>query len=373
MNVRHLVLSSVALMALARASCVVAGEAPDQPILGPAEPIGELLLVKAGFDDEPSATDLLPLPPVPVPLLLERLTAIPVDAPLPFNNIPGNPQFDHAEAISFHLAQAVQGLRLAGCAEESERAASLLKDFQSRHQARLQLAAKLAQLNELQAEVEQLKLRVEKGITADQVSISIRIIETEDVEARRLLSKAGSEDESPKSADQNAAVIEFSTHEFQKLMARLEKDECVRLLCAPTLVVRSGQRGEMRTGGSLPTPVIALAGGPKEIEFGTKVTATPTITDNDEVRLVVEAEVSELDHANGVTLNGEFVPGKNQTRVQSTIKQSSGNTTVLGGLIRTHEGKEKSTFFAVTTEILESSDEAMILVPPRPIPVPEVK
>ena len=70
MSVRPFVLSSLVLAALARAACAVAEESSDGAVLGPAEPIGKLLIVKAAFDDEPD-------PVAPIPMLEPAAISLP--------------------------------------------------------------------------------------------------------------------------------------------------------------------------------------------------------------------------------------------------------------------------------------------------------
>ena len=379
MSVRRVVLSSFVLLTLARATCAVADDPSDKAILGVAVPIGNLLIVKAGFDDEPE-----PLPPAPIPLLEPEELSLPPGlllAPAHFNAtaacavMPATARIDSSE-IPFHLSQAILGLKAAGLSEQAERASSLLKEFQTKHQARLLLAAKQAQLNELQADIERLKLRVEKGITADQVSVSIKIIEIDEGDGRKAFTGNPHYPKNRETAQRSSQAKTLDKGEFQELMTRIQDVKGARILSSPTLVVLSGQQGQMQSGGKFPIPIIALAGSPKEIEYrsyGTSLTATPTITDKDQIRLQMDIEASEMDVANGVTLNGTFVPGLTRRRFQSTLDLKDGQTTIFGGLVSTRNEQTTELFITVTAEIVQPFDESNASIAPRPIPSPPLK
>ena len=382
MSVRRVVLSSFVLVALARATCAVADDPSDKAVLGPAEPIGELLVLKVGFDDE-----LQPLPPTPSPLLDPKPFSIPPGlllAPADITvsdgyGMPGNgmlratARITPSEEIAFHLSQAALRLTVAGLTEEAEQASSLLRKFQAKHQPRLLLAAKQAQLSELQAEVHRLKLRVEKGITADQVSVSIKIIEIDEGDGRKAFTGNPRYPKNRETAQRSSLAKTLDKGEFQELLTRIQDVKGARVLSSPTLIVLSGQPGQVQSRGKYPIPEIALAGGPKEISYGTSVTATPTIMEKDQIRLQVEIEASEMDVANGVTLNGTFVPGQTRRRVQSTLDLKDGQTTIFGGLVSTRNEQTTETFIAVTAEIVQPFDEINAPIAPQPIPSPPLK
>jgi Flp pilus assembly secretin CpaC len=354
----------------------LADDPSDKAVLGPAEPIGKLLVVKAGFDDEPE-----PLPPAPIPLLEPEAISLPPGLllnPAHFNTtascavMPTTTQIDASE-IPFHLSQAILGLTAAGLTEEAERVSSLLKEFQTKHQARLLLAAKQAQLNELRAEIDRLKLRIEKGITAEQVSVSIKIIEIDEGDGRKAFTGNPHYPKNGETAKHSSLTKTLDKGEFQELMTRIQDVKGARVLSSPTLIVLSGQQGQVQSGGKYPIPEIALAGGPKEISYGTFLTATPTIMDKDQVRLQVDIEASEMDEANGATLNGKFVPGLTRRRFQSTLDLKDGQTTIFGGLVSTRNEQTTEMFVVVTAEIVQPFDESNAPTSPRPIPSPPLK
>lgn len=380
MSVRHFVLSSLVLAALARATSVLAEDSPDKPVLGPVEPIGELLVLKAGFDNEsqtlpPAPSPLLELKPISIP---PGLLLSPADITIPDGyGMPGNgmlratARITPSDEIALHLSQAVLSLTAAGLNEEAKQVGSLLRDFETKHQPRLLLAAKQAQLNELQAEIDRLKRRVEKEVVAEQVSISIKMFETNDTAALKLLKESLGLPETEQTANAFTQPKTLSKQDLEKLMESLQDKDGVRILCSPRLIVQSGQTGEVNTGGKflIPLPV----GGSEERSFGSFVTASPTITDKDQIRLAVTVENSELDMASVVTINNTTIPGLSRRRVQTTLELKDGQTVVLGGLISTRNDKSTELFITVMAEIVQPFDKSIDPIAPQPIPAPLLK
>lgn len=363
MSVRQFVLSSLVLATLARAACVVAEDTSDGAVLGPAELIGKLLVVKAGFDDEPAPAAPVPLPPNELKVFASHAEALAYEqcaVPMRAASVRQTAVSPPGDEIPYHLTQAILRLTAAGLTDEAKQVSTLLQDFQTKYAPRLLLATKQAQLSELKAEIERLKLRVEKGITSDEVVVAIKIIEVDDGDARKLLKNSSLIPWNTAPGQSFSLAIQSDKQKFQELMTRIHDAPGVRVLASPALVVLSGRTGQVTSGGKLPTPGIALVGGPKEITFGTTVTATPTITEKDQVRLQFEIELCEMDETNGVTLNGKFVPGKTRRRIQSTVDLKDGQTLAIGNFVSTRKERnrniETETFITFTVEIPQPYD-----------------
>ncbi len=379
MNLRRVVLSSLVLAALARATCTVAEDNFDGAILGPAEPIGKLLIVKAGFDDEPATLPPTPAPPLESAVISAspgRLFGPDYSIQVPPMGIPSPTNFDTRE-IPFHLSQAIFGLNAAGLNEEAKQVRVLLTTFQAKHQTRLQLAEKQAQLNELQAEVERLKRRVETGIAADELVISINIIEVENDEIRNEMRKLFIETSGLSNQGETATLSTLKVidkDDFESLLAKLRQADEVRFVGRPVMRTLSGQEASVSNGHSLP---IAQIGGRPANEFGTTVTVQPTITHENELRSKMSVEFSVPDVANGVTLDGTFVPGLTRRKIQSTFDIKNGQTAILSGFVECLLNKQtKETFVTVTVGIVQPNDRAAspIVLPVNAIsqPVPSL-
>jgi pilus assembly protein CpaC len=112
-----------------------------------------------------------------------------------------------------------------------------------------------------------------------------------------------------------------------------------RLLSSPDLMTMPGKQADFLVGGQIPIPV---ASGPQQIsisykEFGVKLVVTPTILGDGSVETVIAPEVSDLDFQDGVSLNGFVVPALKTSRLSTDVVTKSGESVVLGGLLRRQE------------------------------------
>jgi len=108
-----------------------------------------------------------------------------------------------------------------------------------------------------------------------------------------------------------------------------------RVISAPDLVTKPGQKATFLVGGQIPIPVST---GPQQIaidykEYGVKLQVTPTILGNGDVESVIAPEVSNLDYADGVTLNGFVVPALKTSELSTDVITQDGESIVMGGLL----------------------------------------
>jgi Flp pilus assembly secretin CpaC len=109
-----------------------------------------------------------------------------------------------------------------------------------------------------------------------------------------------------------------------------------RVLSSPDLVTMPGRQADFLVGGQIPIP---YASGPQQIaiqykDFGVKLQVTPTILGSGGVETVITPEVSDLDFADGVSLNGFTVPALKTSRLSTDVVTKSGESIVMGGLMR---------------------------------------
>jgi Flp pilus assembly secretin CpaC len=109
-----------------------------------------------------------------------------------------------------------------------------------------------------------------------------------------------------------------------------------KLLSSPDLVTMPGKEANFLVGGQIPIPV---ASGPQQIaiqykDFGVKLQVTPTILGDGGVETVIAPEISDLDFQDGVALNGFTVPALKMSRLSTDVVTSSGESIVMGGLLR---------------------------------------
>jgi pilus assembly protein CpaC len=82
-------------------------------------------------------------------------------------------------------------------------------------------------------------------------------------------------------------------------------------------------------------PVVSGAAGTVSVlfkEFGIRLNFTPTIA-GDVIRLKVRPEVSSLDFANGITLEGFRIPALTTRRAETVVELRDGQTFAIAGLL----------------------------------------
>ena len=124
---------------------------------------------------------------------------------------------------------------------------------------------------------------------------------------------------------------------FEGFLQAIKEEGLLKIQAEPVLVTRSGEAARLESGGEFPIPVPQSLGTVtiQFREFGINLEVLPIVISPTRLRQQVSAEVSEKDVANGVTLNGTFVPGIFKRKVQSVVEMEFGQTLVLGGLVST--------------------------------------
>src|SRR6185503_15452770 len=108
-------------------------------------------------------------------------------------------------------------------------------------------------------------------------------------------------------------------------------------LAEPNLVAESGKEASFLAGGEIPVPVAQGSGANLAIsvqykEFGVRLNFTPLVTGN-RVHLKVRPEVSTLDFANAVQLQGFRIPALSTRRTETELELMDGQTFAIAGLI----------------------------------------
>jgi len=108
-------------------------------------------------------------------------------------------------------------------------------------------------------------------------------------------------------------------------------------LAEPNLVAESGKEASFLAGGEIPIPVAQGTGGNVAIsvmfkEFGIRLSFTPVIN-GDRVHLKVKPEVSTLDFANAVTLQGFRIPALSTRRTETELELNDNQTFAIAGLM----------------------------------------
>ena len=119
-------------------------------------------------------------------------------------------------------------------------------------------------------------------------------------------------------------------------LAALEQRGVIRTLAKPNLVAMSGEEASFLAGGEFPYPV-PQAFGTVTVDFrtyGVKLNVTPTVQDDGEIRLKVAPEVSQLDPAHSLTINGVNLPALITSKASTTVELKDGQSFAIAGLFQ---------------------------------------
>ena len=131
----------------------------------------------------------------------------------------------------------------------------------------------------------------------------------------------------------------------------LSENQYLRLLANPTLVAVNGEEAGFLAGGEFPVPVVQSGSGGgtgssaisiEYKEYGVRLNFKPIVLGDGTIRLYASPEVSELDYANGTTVNGTSVPGILARKAETTIELKSGQSFAMAGLLSNSENATNS-------------------------------
>jgi pilus assembly protein CpaC len=109
-------------------------------------------------------------------------------------------------------------------------------------------------------------------------------------------------------------------------------------LAEPNLIALNGKEASFLAGGEFPYPVVQGGGANASVtiqfkEFGIRLNFTPTVLGGDLINLKVRPEVSSLDFANAVTVEGFRVPALSTRRTETEVELRDGQTFAIAGLL----------------------------------------
>jgi pilus assembly protein CpaC len=128
----------------------------------------------------------------------------------------------------------------------------------------------------------------------------------------------------------------------------LQQKNVAQILAEPNLLARSGEPAKFLAGGEFPVPVVQGGGGQNNTAitvvfkpFGVKLEFTGTIEGN-VVRLKIAPEVSTIDLANALLLQGFSIPAVSTRRAETEIELKDGQTFAMAGLLDQRTTKQLS-------------------------------
>ena len=116
----------------------------------------------------------------------------------------------------------------------------------------------------------------------------------------------------------------------------------IRSLAEPNLIAMDGQQASFLAGGEFPVPVVQSSSDRVMIviewkQYGVRLNFKPTIIDEDHIRLEMEPEVSTIDFANGIKMDGFLIPALKTRRAKTGVELRDGQSFALAGLLDNNE------------------------------------
>jgi len=126
--------------------------------------------------------------------------------------------------------------------------------------------------------------------------------------------------------------------DFMGVVSALNSANLAQVLAKPTLLVRSGESADFMAGGQIPIPVPQAGAVSNTVtieykKFGVQLHLKATVLDDKRIVINVNPEVSELDRANAVQIQGYTVPAIKTRSTNTTIELGDGQSFVLAGLM----------------------------------------
>jgi len=122
----------------------------------------------------------------------------------------------------------------------------------------------------------------------------------------------------------------------------LQRNNLLEVLAEPNLITVSGREASFLAGGEFPFPVISSTGSGAQATpvvtiqfrpFGVRLFFTPTVEPNGLIHLKVRPEVSSLDFANALTIQGFLIPAISTRQAETEVELHEGESFAIAGLI----------------------------------------
>lgn len=165
----------------------------------------------------------------------------------------------------------------------------------------------------------------------------------------------------------------------------MEGRNLLQILAEPNLITLDGKEASFLAGGEFPFPTLTSTSTGGAISpvitvqfkrFGVQLSFTPTVTNSGAIHLKVAPEVSSLDFANAVTLQGFLIPAVTSRRAETEVLLKDGESFAIAGLIDNRAVQVLNRvkwlgdvpilgYFFRSRSIKKSTDELLVVVTPR--------
>jgi pilus assembly protein CpaC len=145
-------------------------------------------------------------------------------------------------------------------------------------------------------------------------------------------------------------LTDFGTDDLLAFIDAQEQNGRAQLLAEPTIMTANREMATFLAGGELPIPVVQSAAGAgaqsaisvQYREFGIRLRFTPEIVSDSLIKITVAPEVSDLDFANAVLLQGFRIPAFRTRKMESTVDVRRNTSLVLSGLFSNADERVKT-------------------------------
>jgi Flp pilus assembly secretin CpaC len=236
-----------------------------------------------------------------------------------------------------------------------------------------QLKQKLAELNCLQAEIDE--LRRTTG-TPQQIVVKIQVLEVSHTKFDRLKKEAVGPEATGEVQRQISSILNSSEQgrgfrtiddsaTVEAMIAWIKKNNVGKVLAEPQIVAVSGKPASLHVGGELPLPGGGNASEPIQMEkFGTQVDLLANALGDNRVHLDLRVKVSDVDRSRSVDIKGSTVPALTVRQCDTPIELALGQTGVLSGLM-----EQRAETIKVGSKVQEQTNnvELVFLVTPESV------
>lgn len=122
----------------------------------------------------------------------------------------------------------------------------------------------------------------------------------------------------------------------------LQGNNILQILAEPNIVTSNDKEAQFLVGGEFPVPTLQGGANSGAVtvqfrEFGIRLTFHPLITANKTIKMYIKQEVSTLDTANGVVINGFTIPALATRRAETNVELGEGQSFIVAGLVDNRE------------------------------------
>jgi pilus assembly protein CpaC len=165
------------------------------------------------------------------------------------------------------------------------------------------------------------------------------------------------------------------------MVKALQQKGLLQILAEPNLLALGGKEASFLAGGEYPIPIIQGSTGTPTVtvqfkEFGVRLKFVATPTQDGNISLRVNPEVSSLDFGNAVTLSGFLIPALTTRRADTEVLLRDGQSFAIAGLMDNRLTKVANKIpwlsdvpflgkLFQSTEFRKSNSELLVMVTPK--------